>query len=722
MEYNEACWQWFGLYRFSGKEVELKENLKKLAEKFQMSKTMMLAPAILQPYTATYEAINSIEVLTKPSKEPKEAEVRIHEQHALATLYARIRDGISSAKPEIKRQGARKWQNKLKGGDGRRMKETMFKSLNLIEKIAEEADIRHEKAVESYYQLKLINCIKTYDEAIIAREIKEALPVVDEFDSVRDALDSAAVILRTMAEYKDEFADWAPPSKGKLREIHEHKQKVGYEDEMAAISPSKRPVGGKKPKKTKEDVKLPPITPKNGGQAGDDGKSKGQDGKKADEQKSEGKTTGNSILDMLGPGETIGEKYERELRNNQARIALLERENNAAQGQIRFLYASLTQEKKAMLRTAYDFELPPQAGDEDEDEEDDEDALNAFLGAQVSEVDEKEKKKTEKKSLTMLHTALEQHKRQVNLMLKKSKQLGGTIVLYDDYGNCYINDVNLAKRIVDPREFKPKKKSKSSKPGSKRTSAVNSPKVSARNRTGGMATEINGPGEYVLVSSMILHMDWDPTKAKKDNDESFPEQYLRDASHLHRELAFTNPAGLAASLRYAADLCMRSRDFGAALGLYEKVVDIRRRKMGENDPEVAQSIEYLGEIYAQLGQKDKALLLQEEALNMRLNIHGNSHIDVAQNLRSIATLQAMHGDFSEAVTLYTRSLNILLKNFHKSHPQVEMVKVQLQMARQQKKEKLKQDRLDLHEQMKDPNYAASAVEEPEGDEVVDDSD
>lgn len=30
----------------------------------------------------------------------------------------------------------------------------------------------------------------------------------------------------------------------------------------------------------------------------------------------------------------------------------------------------------------------------------------------------------------------------------------------------------------------------------------------------------------------------------------------------------------------------RSRDFGAALGLYEKVVEIRRKKMGEHDPEV----------------------------------------------------------------------------------------------------------------------------------------
>eukprot|EP00469_Lotharella_globosa_P016391 CAMPEP_0167826298 /NCGR_PEP_ID=MMETSP0112_2-20121227/9935_1 /TAXON_ID=91324 /ORGANISM="Lotharella globosa, Strain CCCM811" /LENGTH=698 /DNA_ID=CAMNT_0007728683 /DNA_START=238 /DNA_END=2334 /DNA_ORIENTATION=- len=671
---------------------------------------MMLPPCILGPYTEAHEAVKAIEVLTTESCDTKDASQRIQEQQALATLYERIGTGMDSTRPEIKRQASRKYQNKLKGSDKRTIKEYLYDSLRAIDKICEESSIRHSKAVEAHYECRLVQAISTYDEATIAREIKEALPVADEFDSVRDALDAAAVILRTMAEYRDEFSDWAPPSKDRLAEIREHKMQVRLEDAAGgdkiriaqltkelkqAAETQKKQQAQEEAKRKREGVKLPPIDG-NPSTSTEKSKALAVRGEPAKKQKEK------SILAELGEGEeTIGERYEREINNLKEKIKKLTFENDAASGQIRFLYSNLTTERKAMIRTAYDFELPPEHGDdeqdEDEDEDDDGNHARNKCAVSVSEVPEKEKKPFEKRALTMLHTTLEMHQRKVKEMLKKSKKLGGTMVLYDEFGNAFIQDVKLTKRIVDPREIKTKRKK------TKSTNAKSSP-ISPKSPKNALPPGIIQPGEYVMCDSMILHMDWDPERfGARDKGESFPEQYLRDACQLHRELAFTNPIGLAASLRYAADLCMRSRDFPAALKLYEKVVDIRKRKMGAHNPEVAQSIEYLGEIYSQMGNHQKALLLQEEALNMRLNIFGNTHVDVAQNLRSIATLQAMHGDFDEAVTLYTRALNILLKNFHKTHPQVEMVKVQLQMARQQKKEELKRIQADLDSKCRDPD-------------------
>lgn len=708
MEFNEALWGWFCLYHFTGKEKEVKANQKTLAEKFHMTKTMMLPPEIRKPYTVAYDAVQAINLLEEAGrKEKKSPQRRVKEQHALATLYERISTGIEATKPMIKYMGSRKWQNRLKGPNKAKIKEFCYESQHYLDKIVEEALVRHTKAVGRHYQLRLVNAIKTYDERAIAAEIKEALPVAADFESVQEAMDAAAVILRTMAEYKDEFADWAPPSKERLKALREHKKQVAVEDAEEAAEKERHAAAERR---REEGIKLPPIkSPKSGkgrdkdASAGDakqaGGTKQATDAKKAGEAKQTGgkepQGAAAKILATLGEGETLGEKYERELTVLQDEIRKLKKENVSYSGQVRFLYAALTQEKKAMLRTSYDFELPPEIPDEDDDE-DEEDPLAKYAAV----VDDPKPppaggEVVQKKSLSLLHTTLEKHRRKVNEMIKKSAKhrIGGVLVLYDDYGNQFIQDIKLTKKIIDPREIRRKRKKeskdKAGKPGKKGSGGTDSKALT------GLDGQPAKPGEYVMVESFCLHMDFDKSKLNKDRDQAFSESYLRDAAHLHRELAFCNPIGLAASLRYAADLCMRGRDFPSALGLYKKVVDIRRRKMGAHNPEVAQSIEYLGEIYMQMGNFEKALLLQEEALNMRLNIFGNTHVDVAMNLRSIATLQAMKGDFDEAVTLYTRALNILLKNFHKSHPQVEMVKVQLTQARQAKKDQLQRERDEL---------------------------
>ena len=56
--------------------------------------------------------------------------------------------------------------------DKRTIKEYFHNSLKFIDKICEEAGIRHAKAVGLHYQLRLVNSISTYDETAIAKEIK----------------------------------------------------------------------------------------------------------------------------------------------------------------------------------------------------------------------------------------------------------------------------------------------------------------------------------------------------------------------------------------------------------------------------------------------------------------------------------------------------------------------------------------------------------------------
>ena len=78
----------------------------------------------------------------------------------------------------------------------------------------------------------------------------------------------------------------------------------------------------------------------------------------------------------------------------------------------------------------------------------------------------------------------------------------------------------------------------------------------------------------------------------------------------------------------------------------------------------------LGNIYRATGDYDRAREFHERALDIRRKTLGEEHPDVAQSLNNLATVYQNIGDYERARELYQRAVDILQKTLGEQHPGV----------------------------------------------------
>ncbi|MEH1771889.1 tetratricopeptide repeat-containing protein [Nostoc sp.] len=93
-------------------------------------------------------------------------------------------------------------------------------------------------------------------------------------------------------------------------------------------------------------------------------------------------------------------------------------------------------------------------------------------------------------------------------------------------------------------------------------------------------------------------------------------------------------------------------------GLYDQAsswckhcLEVTKKHLGEEHPDVATSLNNLAELYRSQGRYSKAEPLQLEALALRQRLLGEKHTDVAQSLDNLALLYKSQGRYSEAEPL-----------------------------------------------------------------------
>ena len=93
-------------------------------------------------------------------------------------------------------------------------------------------------------------------------------------------------------------------------------------------------------------------------------------------------------------------------------------------------------------------------------------------------------------------------------------------------------------------------------------------------------------------------------------------------------------------------------------GLYDQAsswckhcLEVTKKHLGEEHPDVATSLNNLAELYRSQGRYSKAEPLQLEALALRRRLLGEKHTDVAQSLDNLALLYKSQGRYSEAEPL-----------------------------------------------------------------------
>nr|WP_236117196.1 tetratricopeptide repeat protein [Hassalia byssoidea] len=110
-------------------------------------------------------------------------------------------------------------------------------------------------------------------------------------------------------------------------------------------------------------------------------------------------------------------------------------------------------------------------------------------------------------------------------------------------------------------------------------------------------------------------------------------------------------------------------------GLYDKAepwseqcVEVTKKRLGEEHPDVAQSLNNLALLYDSQGRYSEAEPLHLQALELRRRNLGEEHPDVALSLNNLAALYDSQGRYSEAEDFYLQALDICEQQLGIGHP------------------------------------------------------
>ncbi|CAJ1933682.1 unnamed protein product [Cylindrotheca closterium] len=109
-----------------------------------------------------------------------------------------------------------------------------------------------------------------------------------------------------------------------------------------------------------------------------------------------------------------------------------------------------------------------------------------------------------------------------------------------------------------------------------------------------------------------------------------------------------------------------------ALEQFERALEIQLKILGEKHKDTAKTYQMIGEVYGSLGNFDKAEEMLHKAVDIKLDILPNDdHFEGTKGLyQSLANLLKKQGKFSETVKIYKSQLATLLKKHGECHSDV----------------------------------------------------
>ena len=136
-----------------------------------------------------------------------------------------------------------------------------------------------------------------------------------------------------------------------------------------------------------------------------------------------------------------------------------------------------------------------------------------------------------------------------------------------------------------------------------------------------------------------------------------------------RQLSNDHP-DVATSLNNLAQLYYSQGRYNDAEPLLLQSLDIRKRQLGNDHPHVAQSLNNLAQLYYSQGQYNDAEPLYLQFLDIYKRQLGNDHPDVATTLNNLAQLYEFQGRYNDAEPLFLQSLDIYKRQLGNDHPHV----------------------------------------------------
>lgn len=166
----------------------------------------------------------------------------------------------------------------------------------------------------------------------------------------------------------------------------------------------------------------------------------------------------------------------------------------------------------------------------------------------------------------------------------------------------------------------------------------------------GLAARINN-----VAAVYLLKADYEPA-----------ELFLREALEL-RVLLGDESSNMVTNLSNLATALFEQGAFDEAESMYRRGLEMRRRSLAPDHPDIATSLRNLGVVLHNLGDYEAAEPLLREALEIRQQALGKEHTGVASVQDLLASVRFGLGDSLEAEALYQQAIEIGSKRLSADH-------------------------------------------------------
>jgi tetratricopeptide (TPR) repeat protein len=132
-------------------------------------------------------------------------------------------------------------------------------------------------------------------------------------------------------------------------------------------------------------------------------------------------------------------------------------------------------------------------------------------------------------------------------------------------------------------------------------------------------------------------------------------------------------ASVVTQLNNQAYLYQAQGRYDKAEPLYVEALELTKRILGENHPDITAILNNLGDLYEAQGRYHKAEKFLTQALELTKQLLGNDHPDVATSLESLANLYESQGRYEKAGPLYQQALELRQRLLGENHPEVAQI-------------------------------------------------
>ena len=148
------------------------------------------------------------------------------------------------------------------------------------------------------------------------------------------------------------------------------------------------------------------------------------------------------------------------------------------------------------------------------------------------------------------------------------------------------------------------------------------------------------------------------------------EPYYQQSLEMRRKLLGNEHPDVATSLNNLAGLYDSQGKYEEAEPYYQQSLAMMRKLLGNEHPHVATSLNNLAGLYKSQGKYEEAEPYYQQSLEMWRKLLGNEHPDVASSLNNLAGLYDSQGKYEEAEPYYQQSLEMRRKLLGNEHPDV----------------------------------------------------